>query len=354
VSVLKIVHIVSSLNVGGAERFVLDLSKEQQQNRSYIVKVISLGSKNDQLISEAISNNIKVETVSKANSVVGQIKLFSVLLGADVIHFHSSWALKAARLIVPFLNKRVIYTRHGAAKLDSHDWIKIHNKLKSHINAVTFVSEEAKEVFSDSYQWESTQLPFKVINNGVVIPQIARQLNNKPLKIGSVGRFVKLKNQINLLESAVLLKNLSCNFEIHFFGDGECRSQLITFVNKHLSASEVTFHGMVKDRSQVYKDIDVLVVTSETEGLSLAIMEAMSFGIPVVATNVGGTPQLITNNKQGWLFEYNNKEQLSEILFNLLDNLNSLVDAGKASRKSMRDNYSIKNAAKEYKNLYEY
>lgn len=347
---IKVAHIVSSLKVGGAERFVIDLCSVQKQ---LIMKpaIISLGSPDDPLINECKANNIPVASYV-GGSLIKLFRVFLVLLKFDVIHIHSPHALKFLSYILPLLNKKIIYTRHGAAAFKKPAWILLHKKSKRFIDIVTFVSKEGLEVFQQSHDWKD--IPSYVIDNGVLIKPLRSSIKeSKKLHIGSVGRMVPLKNQLNLLESVALLPDeIQRDMEVHFFGDGECLSQLKQFHQNNITNVVVNFHGMVNDREFIYSNIDLLVVTSETEGLSMVIIEAMANRIPVIATDVGGNPKLVINGQTGWLFNYNDDEKLSEYIQRIIDDRQLIMEYGDNAFEYVSANFSIDSAAKKYSQLY--
>jgi glycosyltransferase involved in cell wall biosynthesis len=349
--VIKVVHIVSSLNIGGAERFVIDLCQVQKRLGDKPA-IISLGQPIDPLVAECVGNNIPV--VSYNGGLIWKlVRIFLVLLKFDVIHIHSPYALKFLNVILPLLNKTNIYTRHGAAPLTSPKWMKLHRKASAYVDAITFVSQESADDFHHQHAWYD--VPNVVIDNGVLINpiiKVARKINR--LRIGSVGRMIPLKNQLGLLKAVRLLsKKSQDNIELHFFGDGECLADLKTFKDKHLANVEANFHGMVKDREQIYSNFDVLVVTSETEGLSMVIIEAMANHIPVIATNVGGNPKLAVDNQTGWLFDFADDKKLASIILHLMDNKQLITDFGDAAFNYISENFAIKTAAKKYAQLYQ-
>ena len=285
---LKVAHIVGSLNVGGAERFVIDLCSIQKK-LNMKPAIISLGSPDDALVGECRVNNIPVANYG-GGSLIKIIRVFFVLLKFDIIHIHSPHALKFLSVALPFFNKKIIYTRHGAAPLTAPHWNRLHLKIEKHINAITFVSKEGFDNFQQQHNWQNT--PCLVIDNGVLIDPVNKN-ESTLFRIGSVGRMIPLKHQISLLKAVSLLKEeVQNSIELNFFGDGACIAQLKSYQSENLTNVAINFHGMINNRELIYSNIDVLVVTSETEGLSMVIIEAMANRIPVIATNVGGNPKL--------------------------------------------------------------
>lgn len=349
---LGLIHVVSSLNVGGAERFVLDLGSKQlkQFNR---VAILSFGSEQDQLVDIAKSIGIEVYTISRVGSVFGQIKLFSILRKFDVIHLHTAYALNPLSIVMNLIGSKVcVFTRHGAAPNNSSQWQDIHNKFKKFINGVAFVSQDAKNVFEETYPWKD--IPMEVVDNGVIMPKAidAPKFENK-IRIGSVGRLVPLKHQISLLKAAELLDvENKTKISLEIFGDGEDWEKLTSFARDHVSDVDVTFHGLVTEREKIYNSIDILVMTSETEGLSLAIMEAMAYSNPVIATDVGGNSTLVNDGASGWLFDYDDSNALASIINGVVNDTQQIAKRGRIGRTFIEQNYSIDVTASAYERLY--
>ena len=108
--------------------------------------------------------------------------------------------------------------------------------------------------------------------------------------------------------------------EIHIFGDGPERNNLENLCNSLVTLKDkVIFHGFVNDPSLYYENIDIALLPSLGEGIPLSLLEVMRLGIPCIATNVGGIPEIITNNESGILVEPNDKKSLIEAISRLSD-----------------------------------
>tara|TARA_R110000737_G_scaffold302308_2_gene309402 strand:- start:207 stop:1259 length:1053 start_codon:yes stop_codon:yes gene_type:complete len=347
---LDIAHILSSLQVGGAERFVIDLC-HSQKTQGENPMIISLGSPGEKLESECSANGVNFFS-TRRSSIFKLIQVYIHLKKMDVVHIHSPYALKFLRLIIPHLKGKIIYTRHGAAPLNAGHWKKLHVKVQPYINAITFVSKEGLDNFQNQHYWLET--PCQVIDNGVLIKAIGfRSGSSDKLRIGSVGRMIPLKNQLGLLKALTKSsEKVRKNIEVHFFGDGECLTQLKDYHAKNLPNTAIHFHGMVNDREKIYANIDVLAVCSETEGLSMVIIEAMANKIPVIATNVGGNPKLVIEQQTGWLFEYDDNAKLAKIITNIVEDKNTLKPLGEEAFNYINANFSIASSRKKYAKIY--
>lgn len=346
-----IIHVISSLEVGGAERFVIDLCQLQQAQGSNVA-ILSFGNIADPLVSEC--NNAEIKVYHTRN---GWFKKWTDALLAisayKTIHFHSPYPLKFLLPVMPFFFlKRVIYTRHGADPLTGRSWKYVHKMASFFVDKINFVSQEGADVFSRSHRWKNKTK--HVIDNGVNLAAVSvERIENSRFRIGSVGRMVALKNQISLLEAIVLLDDkYKTRVEIHFFGDGPCLSLLQAFVNDNSLQGQVVFHGMVNDRAEIYNCLDTLAVTSETEGLSLAIMEAMAYYCPILASDVGGNSRLVKHEFNGYLFDYNDVKNLSENIVSLMDDPEKCQFFAKNSRATIEQQFSLAVSAKKYQQLY--
>lgn len=356
---LSVIHVVSSLNVGGAERFVIDLCQEQVAQQMQAA-VLSFGLPQDTLVEVCQQQQIPL-TVINGKSWREQKQRLQLLSRFDVIHIHSPAALKSLVFHLFLLrHKKLIYTRHGAAPLTKPHWVRVHRFARRFVDYVTFVSAEAKLSFSH-HGWH--KVPQSVIDNGVRLPPIpqatpassAQQsaLGHNVLRLGSVGRMVSLKSQISLLKAVAQLDVHNQHLiELHFFGDGELRPQLEAF-NQQYTEIKAVFHGVEINRQNIYPHIDALVVTSSTEGLSMVILEAMAYAKPVIATNVGGNPVLVKPGQTGWLYEYDDIQTLAALISDLLNKTADVHNIGIQARDWVAQHYSLTQTADRYRELYD-
>jgi glycosyltransferase involved in cell wall biosynthesis len=119
--------------------------------------------------------------------------------------------------------------------------------------------------------------------------------------IGIIGRLVPIKNHALFLEAARLVREHLPEAHFVIVGDGECRDALQALTDQLGLAQSVTFTGWRRDLPAVYADLDVLVVSSRNEGTPVSVIEAMAAGVPVVATRVGGIPDLLQDGALGAL-----------------------------------------------------
>jgi glycosyltransferase involved in cell wall biosynthesis len=121
---------------------------------------------------------------------------------------------------------------------------------------------------------------------------------NEYLTVGFLGRFSTEKNPLLFLEIAGKMQRNS-NLEFIIGGEGPMSAQIEREVKK---LSNTKNYGYVLDSRKFMEEVDVLVITSEVEGIPLVVMEALSLGIPVISTNVGGLSEILEDKKSGILW----------------------------------------------------
>lgn len=180
-------------------------------------------------------------------------------------------------------------------------------------------------------------------------------LKGSPL-ILFVGVFKTLKRIPNLLYAMVdIIKEIPDAKLLIVGGRWGYEKELINLRNELKLEKNVIFAGKVpnEELSPYYAAADVVAVPSSHEGFPVVVLEAMASGKPVVASEVGGIPEVIVDNKTGFLVEKDNIKQLAEKILILLKNPKKREETGKNARKIVVENHDWKKIAKEYKSEYQ-
>jgi glycosyltransferase involved in cell wall biosynthesis len=204
---LRIAHVVSSLQIGGAERLVIDLACAQLR-AGYAPWIVDLGQREAALAPVARSLGLRVTRVGHLRHWSARTVLLGALLaGRDhPVHIHNPWALRAVLPILPAVRGRVIYTRHGPSPYGARTWRLVHRLARPFIDHVTFVTDEARGSFESTHGASDSR--HVVIGNGVaVLHHAPRRVprGHVRLRIGSVGRLVELKGQRTVLDAIAKL-----------------------------------------------------------------------------------------------------------------------------------------------------
>lgn len=339
--------------MGGAEQFVVDICSAINQQQADMASILSFGEATDSLVELCKQDNVPVFHVKKGGRIKQFVHLRQLLQQFEHIHIHSSHCLATILFITrlsPHL--KLYYTRHNTVVHITKKWRFIYRIAARYLQQIVFIAEVARVEFLKVYP--QFQNKSTLIYNGIKPIKVDgdKPRANTPIRLGQVGRFVPLKAQRLLIQALKLLStDQQQTFELHFFGDGPLIVECQELAKPLQQTMQVIFHGLEMDKTRIYANIDVLIVTSETEGLSLVMLEAISAGCLVIATNVGGNPEIIQHNTDGILFESNDLNQLSVILKKLISNdkIELLLEN---SYQKFLDNFTQDKCVKKYLSLY--
>ena len=168
--------------------------------------------------------------------------------------------------------------------------------------------------------------------------------------VGSIGRLVSVKNYPLLLR-AVKSVNLDIT-TILFVGDGPELDKLKKLATNDGLIKRVIFLGHREDVADLLGAMDIFVLPSVSEGMSNTMLEAMAAGIPVIASRVGGNPEIVRDGIDGLLFENGNEGELRERLIRLIGSPALRMQLGVAGRKRVIDKFSMEAMISRYESLY--
>ena len=341
---MKIIHVVSSLNVGGAERFVIDLAAEQKTKSNFSVIILSMGKHGEPLEDEVHRFGLGLINASQ----LGELR--KSLAQVDIVHVHSSYCLLRILLASLFLPIKVVYTRHNERVHQTLKWKCIYLLAKFKLHQMIFVAEKARENYLKVYPSFSTKSV--TILNGV-LPMAIDKITSDKFRISHVGRFVSLKAQHVLIRAVARLPiAIQEKVSISFFGTGDLMLDNQKLADELLPHVEVNFRGFVTDRDLIYSNTDLLVVTSETEGLSLAILEALASGTPTIASDVGGNPELVEHDVNGYLYPYSNYNQLANLIESLMNDNEKYRQFSHRCIAKFQQGFSMSICAENYLHTY--
>jgi len=177
-------------------------------------------------------------------------------------------------------------------------------------------------------------------------------IKNNDMLIGTVGRLSREKNQKMLIEAAKTLIDGNDRFKFLIVGNGPEDVALQKLVQAYRLSDHVIFTGLVSDLVPVYSAMDVFVLCSLTEGVPLTVLEAMATRLPVVATRVGGVPEIITDDETGLLIESSDMDALKSAISGLMQDQYKRIRMGESARRFVQANYSLEKMCEEYRNVY--
>jgi glycosyltransferase involved in cell wall biosynthesis len=358
--------VINCLCKGGRERRVLELIKGlKEKNKDFEIYLISL---NDRIEYEYVYDlPIQFEIITKKNKDIGLIfKLRKVIkkFNPDIIHswdVMSSAYLSAANL---FINKIFVNGIIYNAAQNSEWYERDYNKVK-------FFSAIADITIANSYAglkaFKASSKKSVCIYNGI---DLKRFDNLKPageveldiLKepkgdryIGTmVAAFHERKDYDTLVDAAIKLCTYNKKMIFLLIGEGPTKERIIEKIPADLLNKQIYFLGMRNDIESILQITDVgLLITAPCEGLSNSIIEYMTAGLPVIATEGGGTDELIKTGFNGFLIENKNVDQIIDKIEILMQDPKLAAEFGANGNKWVRDNLDVKKMTDNYIDLYQ-
>jgi glycosyltransferase involved in cell wall biosynthesis len=230
--------------------------------------------------------------------------------------------------------------------------------LKMADRFVSCIIVNAGKVKDYTIQTEGIQSDrIKIIRNGISINDIQNEgegtLLDKPI-IGIVANLNRPVKRVDLFikAAAMIHKNIP-QAEFWIIGDGPLRPELEKLVFDLSLNSVVRFLGRLADVNHYLSQMTIGVISSDSEGLSNAIMEYMCAGLPVVATNTGGNPELVQHGTTGLLVPPNDEIALADAILKLLNNHEGSARMGREGFEVIKKDFSIEKMLKETSRIYE-
>jgi len=239
---------------------------------------------------------------------------------------------------------------------------KIANKILSKVtDKIIAVSESIRKDIMKYDGIDSSKI--LVIPNGIDIERFDPKGNfanireeflikKSDIVIGFIGRIVSVKGLEYLIDALLFLKEEFKNIKLLITGEGSLLDRLYEKAKENSVNNSVIFTGRRRDIPDILSCIDIFVMPSIAEGLPNSLLEAMAMGKPIVATEVGGIPELIRNGVNGILVLPRDPGALATAIKGLIVNSQSAAKMGQAAKDLVHDNLSIKAIAQKWQSLY--
>lgn len=286
----------------------------------------------------------------------------------NIIHSHLFGAGLYACLAGFLLRVPVITTFHNELFLpgSSERYLALKNMLIRNLaHKIVIVADFMKEDYISKGDYPADKMV--TVYNGIEfdppgsaddLDEFRRELGvtEDDLVVGHVANFRPPKGHRYLLEAAaeVCRGNPRAKFMlVGEFGDGSIKSEVDSLIVKYQLESRIIMLGFRSDVSRLLKIMDIFVLPSISEGHPLSVVEAMAASKPVVATNVGGLPEIVINGETGFLVEPKDVGALRDKINLLLESRDLRETMGRKGRELVTGKFSLATMMKEYEKLFE-
>lgn len=367
---MKIIYGITKSNFGGAQRYVFDLATEAKKCGHYVAVMCGEGGVLVEKLKEKGIRVIEIRRLKRDISLVDEFRSLHFIFRTifeekpDVFHTNSSKMGGIGNLAARLAGiKKIIFTAHGWAFNEPRPWWqKI--PIKFFVWLTILLSHKTICV-SDKTRLDVASFPFvrnklTVIRNGIdkfeILPraQARRELDihdDTSLIIGTLAELHPIKG-IDILIEAWDKFSKNRHAQLFILGDGEEREDLEELVEILGLTSSVTLKGYVENARQYLSAFDIFVLPSRSEALPYTVLEAGFVGLPVVASSVGGIPEIIETGVNGVLVERENPEMLFSTLLLLAENKELIKRLGDNLKETVLKDFSVKKMAEETLRVY--
>jgi glycosyltransferase involved in cell wall biosynthesis len=377
-SPLRVLRVIARLNVGGPARHVTILDRGLTGlGFETLLAYGEVGPGEASLESLAEQATIparKIRELGRRVSPWSDLRAFAALVALvfrfrpDVVHTHTAKAGTLGRLAAWLYNLTrprrerclVVHTFHGHV---------LHGYFSPVASRVVRGIERALGALTDRVLVLSPRQRDDIGRRHRIVP--ASRISIVPLGLelealtglpvireqraavfGFVGRLVPIKNVPMLIDAFALVHRQLPGTRLVVVGDGDVRPEAERLVAAHGLQSAITFAGWRGDLAAVYRQIDVLVLTSLNEGTPVAVIEAMAAALPVVATDVGGVADVIDQGRTGVLVASQSVNELAAAMVAMARNPEERQRMGLAAREAVRTRFSAERLVADVAALY--
>lgn len=361
----RILHIIKSLGRGGAERLLV--STIRMHSKEFEFDVIFFLSKRNQLQKDLEALGCRVTCLNSSNIFQILLKL-PALSGIikkqhyDLIHAHLPWAGIMARMAGKITDVPVVYTEHNI--------FRHYNQVTRFFSKLTFSWQACVIAVSD----EVASVVLEVVKPAVRVKTIRNGVDTMEFKKGNF-QVEELKKKLALPADAVIIGNVSSirpqkridrwisiakkisnqtpNVFFLVVGGGATKDELEVMANVEVGEDKVLFTGQSSEPEQWMACMDIYLMSSDFEGLPVALLEAMSMECVPVVTSVGGIPTVLEDEKNGYLFKPEDEETAVKRIIELIQQPERISRMGLEARKSVAEHYGIERMVRELEEVYE-
>ncbi len=362
---IKVLHIVYSLHLGGAERVVTNyaLHHDRQVYEPVVVALTQGGPLEDDLNAAGVTTYILGKRLGFDPRVI--LKLARIMRdeGVKIVHVHTplanNWGVPAALLSGV---RTVIRTEHGLFRRERQYYIFLNAVLGLFNRQILACSNRAKD--SHVAMDPPSRRKYRTIYNGIDVAQYRNPGDTSKLRkelnlpegtsvVGIIGSLIPLKGHRTFLRMAELVARDRPAVRFLIVGEGPLHGELESLARERGLAKQVIFTGVRRDIPELLSLMNVFVLSSYSEAHPLTILEAMAAGKAVVATDVGGNAESVVHGETGFIVPPDDSETLYREVKRLLEDPELAARMGKNGYERVRREFTVEKMVSETEAVYE-
>ena len=358
----KILHVASGDLWAGAEVMLYNLVSAQRAAAGSTVSVIVLnrGELAATLHAAGVRTYVLPEGEMSVPKLVARCRAIVAEIDPEVVHSHRMKEDVIVAAATADRNVCRVRTVHGIDETAKHSMTLrqhairlIHSFCVTQAFHMSFAVARSLQV-SLSSRYKKHLVSY--IPNGVDVSKlefVSPRTRNDPIVIGFAGRLVAIKRVDLFLRMAEYLQKKHPNmYRFSIFGDGPELDSLRKLSGALGLDEVVTYHGFIKDMQSRLRSVDLLYLTSDSEGLPMILLEAMACGVPIVSPAVGEIPELLSNGECGILVRSQEPRAYASAALDYADDQSSFLNKAARARERVTTIYSSRATARRYLDAY--
>jgi glycosyltransferase involved in cell wall biosynthesis len=347
------VHVTLGLATGGQEKLLVEFAHHADRARFELMFVV-LGDRGP--LAQVIEDHgwsvtaLGVPTGLKPGLVLRLKRLLNEQ-AADIVHTHDDRPLVYGAPAARMARLRCVHTHH-------HGWLSDTTARRARLVSwaarlvdpfVCVAHDSARQMIAQGVPADKV----RVLWNGVDLERFAFHGPCLDGPAVTVARLSPEKDHATLLHAAALAVRQDPSFRLEIAGDGPCREALLRQTAELGLSGHVTFLGEVRDVPALLQRARLFVLPSQSEGLSLTLLEAMACGLPIVTTRVGGSPEVVRDDVNGLLVPPAQPAPMAAALQRLWRQPALLQQYGALGRERVERDFDVRAMVARYESLYE-
>jgi len=367
---LKRIHVLrlrDSYRVGGPEKTILGTASNINCERfKFTLASFEEANSKNEFIEAAKELNVSILTIWNEYffdpRTVRYMANYLQLNEVDIFHGHDYKSRYLGYLAARKTGVHKIATVHGWIQNTKKDimYTLVDKMLLKKYEKIIVVSWDLKKKLQNIGIKEekiillhnAVEIKSKYINrNGSLRRELG--IEGSDIIVATVGRLSKEKGMEDFIEAAAIALKKNRNITYLIIGEGPEERVLQKIVNNNGLGNRIKFLGYRNDMESIYPEIDILVLASYTEGLPKVIIEGLAYERPVIATSVGGVPEVIIDNETGILIQPRAPEMLAKEIELLIYNENRRKHLGRNGKILIEKDFNLKTRTEKLEEIYE-
>jgi glycosyltransferase involved in cell wall biosynthesis len=352
----RILFVVGATWVYGAEIAMLSVMRGFK-NRGYDVHCVVSGWNDGDFISR-----LEKESISYSVLYLGFIYITQIRWTLDTLRHYPSTLVKFYGLMRRFQPDYVYHLSHRSVIM-LYPFVNKGNSIlhvedvisKCRLNSIFFSVTRRKvtrfiaasnEVKKSLVAVDVPESQISVVLNGVPAPEKivrhARGTNPNAFRIGIVGQVIRRKGHGVLIDALKIIREQTMDFLCVIIGRGDSQyiGEVKTYIQRYGLEPNILWTDYIKDQNQIYEGLDVLVIPSYDDACPLVALEAALRGVPIIASRVGGLPEIVEHRITGFLFEPGDSKDLAEKIMEIMNDRGLREEIALAAEKHARNNFT--------------